>query len=308
MSSMLYLHRRTGAAELLQGALRAADFLVGQAWDPKLRIFPFELPDAAQDCLAYFFDSGIIVRGLLAAHRATDDRRYFDAAIAGGRSMLAHFPSPDGTINPILRLPELAPVPHTAQWSRSPGCYQLKSAMAWHDLAVATGDATWEEAYTAALNAALSSHESFLPAETPEKTMDRLHAYCYFLEGLLPAVERSDVGAAMRQGISRVSGYLREIRPQFERSDVYGQLLRVRLFAASLTGLDVDEAQAQQEAEQVAAFQAVGGPEVGGYWFGRKAGQIIPHANPVSSAFCSQALEMWSDRRSRVPLVLADLI
>jgi hypothetical protein len=36
----------------------------------------------------------------------------------------------------------------------------------------------------------------------------------------------------------------------------------------------------------------------GGFWFGRKHGEILPFMNPVSTAFCYQALEMWSHRDS----------
>ena len=31
----------------------------------------------------------------------------------------------------------------------------------------------------------------------------------------------------------------------------------------------------------------------GGYYFGRKGAVRLPHVNPVSSAFASQALELW---------------
>jgi hypothetical protein len=247
---------------------------------------------------------------LLALYRATGNTRWLEGAVRGGESMLRHFCDGSGTMHPILRLPELTPLPRTPQWSRSPGCYQLKSAMAWADLARETGNPRWREAYEPALAEALASHRSFLPAESPEKTMDRLHAYCYFLEGILPEAERAEVRGALREGISTVSRYLGEIRHVFERSDVNAQLLRVRVLAEQKAGIVVDRVRADAEVRQIAMFQ-LSDPQPqldGGYAFANRAGALVPHVNPVSAAFCSQALEMWSDYRNGVKQDLPALI
>jgi hypothetical protein len=96
----------------------------------------------------------------------------------------------------------------------------------------------------------------------------------------------------------------------FERSDVYAQLLRVRVFADRLAGIAVDRTNAEHEARRIPEFQlAHHDPRYdGGYAFGRKAGAIVPHMNPVSTAFCSQALAMWSDYEAGEPLELQSLI
>src|SRR5262249_39465159 len=95
--------------------------------------------------------------------------------------------------------------------------------------------------------------------------------------------------AALGDGIGRVAGLLREIGPEFERSDVYAQLLRVRLYADRLGAVPLDRAAAQHEASRLAGFQA----EDGGFWFGRRNGEWLPYSNPVSTAFALQALAMW---------------
>ena len=84
--------------------------------------------------------------------------------------------------------------------------------------------------------------------------------------------------------------YLREIAPEFVRSDVYAQLLRAR-------GRDCGEAAA------LAEFQA----ESGAFLFGRRGGQLIPHENPVSTAFAVQALAgEWGGRsETRVKVKVA---
>ncbi len=286
VSTLLFLHERTRRDEYLDAALRAAHFLTRVAWDEKLSTFPFELTDGPR--FAYFFDCGIIVRGLLAAWRATQDAEFRAVAIAAGRAMLADFPS-EGGIHPILALPDKRPLAWEAGWSRSPGCYQLKSAMAWHELFEVTGDREFECGYETALRAALENDPAFLPGESDQqRVMDRLHAYAYFLEGLLPVLDRPECAAALRSGVDRAAALLREIAPVFVRSDVYAQVLRTRLLGA----FPVDHVGAAHEAEQAASFQLPSG----GFLFGRKHGEALPFVNPVSTAFCVQALAMWSDR------------
>jgi hypothetical protein len=303
------LYRRTGDGQHLDAARRSARFLMDNVWNPELRVFPFEYPEGAGEPLTYFFDSGIIIRGLLALWRINKDQALLDAAIRGGESMSRHFAN-GRSFHPILRLPSLEPLPYTTQWSRAPGCYQLKSAMAWHDLAVATGRTDFAELYERALREALATSATFLPAETPAKTMDRLHAFSYFLEGILPAADSDEVRAALRDGIVQVSQYLREIRPEFERSDVSAQLLRVRLLASQLADIELNAAEAAEEFHRIPRFQVQSNDArvAGGYAFGSRGGELIRHSNPVSTAFCLQALEMWSDFQNGSRLDLPSLI
>ncbi len=302
VSALLYLHQRTGRAQYLDAALRAARFLARTAWDAGLSTFPFEhsVNGGRSRALAYFFDCGIIVRGLLAAWRVSKDEELRDAAIAAGRAMAADFRGPDA-IHPILALPDKQPLAYQARWSARPGCYQLKSAMAWYELFETTGEMEFLRAYESAVESALASEHDFLPgASSREQVMDRLHAYLYFLEGLLPVLDRSDCAQAFRAGIDRVAAYLEEIAPLFARSDVYAQLLRARLYGERLADIPLDRAVAAREAEQAAGFQLDSADTrvTGGFLFGRKGGQPVPFVNPVSTAFCVQALTQWDDRRN----------
>ena len=301
IGALIFFHGRTGQSEYLEAALRAARFLTRVAWDSKLETFPFEHSNNGDhsQALAYFFDCGIIVRGLLSAWRVSNDSAFLDTAVAAGRAMIRDFRTRDA-IHPILALPAKQPLEYEARWSRRPGCYQLKSAMAWQELFEATGDIDFLRAYDSAVDAALASENDFLPGEADrEKVMDRLHAYAYFLEGLLPVLHRSDCARTFRQGVDRCAAYLREIAPLFSRSDVYAQLLRARLFGEALGVIPLDRA-AAQEADQLAAFQLYSEDARldGGFLFGRKCGEALPFVNPVSTSFCVQALAFWSDRQN----------
>jgi hypothetical protein len=296
-SAFVYLHALTGERDFLDAAKRAALFLARVAWDPESRSIPF---DFGAPGLTYFFDCGIVVRGMLATWRATGDREFLDVAASLGGAMAEDFGRQGGGYRPVLSLPAKQPVPPDGHnWSTAPGCYQLKAALAWRDLAEATGDPRFEERYEEALQGALLSHGSFLPGHPdPHRVMDRLHAFLYFLEGLRPRAGERRCAEAIAKGVPLVERLLREIAPRFERSDVYAQLLRVRLWADEAGALPLDSEAARREASILAGFQAeVPDKRVdGGFYFGRAGGETLPHVNPVSTAFAVQALALWEQR------------
>ncbi|MEZ5403300.1 MAG: hypothetical protein R2729_26710 [Bryobacteraceae bacterium] len=284
-STYAWLYKATGEQAYLDAAILTARFLARTAWNAELETFPFE---TAPGSPAYFFDCGIIARGLLAVARVAEDGAEFrEVARACARAMARDFVE-GGTLHPIVELPSRAPRPHEKRWSREPGCFQLKAALPWRTLEM--------EEWPAALEAAIENHEAFLPGEgIEEKVMDRLHAYCYFLEGLLAATHDPAAVKALRRGIPRVGGYIRAIRARFLRSDVCAQLLRVRVFADALGIQALDASAAEEEAEWAGALQIRSDDARlnGAFSFGARGGEALPMANPVSTGFCAQALEFW---------------
>lgn len=292
VSTLVYLHSLSGRPEFLDAAVAAARYLTRTAWNAHSDTFPFEPASP----LAYFFDLGIIARGLIAIHRATGDQEFLECAQQSALSLAFDFIGDEG-FHPVITLPEKQPLPYEPRWSRRPGCYQLKSAMAW----LASGGEDANRPFDAALARLLPTHESFL-AEEPdrEKLMDRLHAYCYFLEALLAVAHRGEARDALARGIDRVAAWLREISPDFERSDVCAQLLRLRLVAHHLDAVALDASAAKEEARRASSYQSISSdPRLrGGFWFGKKRDQILPFMNPVSTAFCLQALALWDQHRN----------
>jgi hypothetical protein len=291
-SALAYLHARTGEARYLEAARCAAGYLAREAWDPAACAYPFE-PGSDR---AYFFDTGIMVRGLLAVWRSTGDEEFHTRAHEAALSMAFDFLGGD-PFHAIITLPEKQPVAAEAAWSRSPGCYQLKAALAWQDPA----DEYSTRLFETVLAHTLRTHAPFLSAESDRaKLMDRLHAYCYFLEGLLAVADRAEVRAVLSAGIDRVAVLLRQIAPEFERCDVLAQLLRIRLAAHHAGAVALDETAAGEEAGRTAAYRIQDSDRRlhGGFWFGRKQGKILPFANPVSTAFAMQALALWEDHRA----------
>ena len=287
VSTFVYLFDLSGDSQYLDCAIRASRYLCRVAWDTTSSTFPFEPTNPGEQAYSYFFDCGIIIRGLLAVHRITKDPEFLerakDAALAMAYDFLA-----EEAVHPIITLPDKQPLPYEKRWSREPGCYQLKSALAWRDLAEATGQPALNQPFERMLEYSLATHDTFLPGtDQEERVMDRLHAYCYFLEALQAVSDRKEVQEALKTGIARVAHHVRAIAPLFARSDVYAQLLRVRIFSRHF--IPIDNAAAEEEAAAVHTFAR---PD-GGFWFGRKAGELLPFSNPVSTSFCLQAITMW---------------
>ena len=123
VSASMYLHSRTGQSTYLDAGVRAARYLTDSVWDTQASAFPFE-PGSP---LSYFFDTGIIVRGLMAAWRATQQPAFLNRAREAALSLAFDFMG-DGFFHPVISLPEKRFLPHDKRWSRSPGCYHLKAA------------------------------------------------------------------------------------------------------------------------------------------------------------------------------------
>jgi hypothetical protein len=297
VSALLFLDRP-------REATAAARFLTRQAWTGNG--MPFEIDPR---CFTYFFDCGIIARGLLAAWRATGEAEYLKGASALGEAMLADFASPDGKYHPILKLPDKQPTPQDPlRWSQCPGCYQLKSGLAWWELFEVTGKVQFREAYDGLLDNALCGYGAFLPGHPdPLKVVDRIHAFLYFLEGLLPKAAETGTNlgelcrVALCEGIRQTACHLEKTAGEFERSDVYAQLLRIRLFADGMGIVPLDQVAAEREACTLVGFQATSeDPRIdGGFYFGRKGNAWLPFINPVSTAFAIQALALWERHTPR---------
>jgi hypothetical protein len=306
VSTFVYLHSITGEEGYLSAARDAGLFLTRTVWNAADRVFPFEFSASNPPPvpLAYFFDTGIIARGLLHLWKATGDEEFRTVAIKAACAMADHFPESGAGFIPILTLPSREPVPLGKTWSRLPGCYQLKSALAWDQVGVETGNRALQDRFEQALSRALASHEQFLPGVEGDGVMDRLHAYCYFLEALLARARRKECASALRSGIERVSRHLRTIAPAFARSDVYAQLLRVRLWAEQLGVGVADRLSAEEEAQNLARYQisSLDRRMEGGFYFGSRRGHFIPHVNPVSTGFGLQALAMWDQFRQGKPV------
>jgi hypothetical protein len=291
-SALAYLYSRTGEKAYLDAAVESAHFLSGTAWDKSLDTFPYELAPGSP---AYFFDCGIIIRGLLAVYRQTNELLLLQMSLACGHSMARDFLTASA-IHPAVELPSRKPLPYESRWSRQPGCFQLKSALAWRELAAISNERAFQTYWSKALRLCLLGHEDF-PSGEPDRLriMDRLHAYCYFLEGLLSEPAKQECMDALADGIERTARHLHDLAPEFARSDVYAQLLRVRIYADASGMVPLDRQAAGKEAAAIETFfyRDAGIRFDGSYSFGSRNGERLPFANPVSTAFCMQAMDLW---------------
>jgi len=292
--ALVFLYRTTKDSVYLDAARRTTSFLVNQAWDETLAVFPYESPSPTPESrhLTYFFDTGIIIRSLIAVWQETGEGRLLDVASAAAHGMSAFWTGRD--YHAILTLPDKTPLPRTAQWSTSPGCYQAKSALAWWEVAAITGDEKLRRDYLDMIESGIHTCRGFLAGANERlKIMDRLHAYSYFLEALSPVLDKPECVKTYAAVLDEAARYLRELAPEFSRSDVYAQILRARVRASHV--IPLNSAAAREEADALVGFQ-MESPDPrfdGGFVFGQRRGVLSPHVNPVSTTFAIQALEMW---------------
>ena len=151
-----------------------------------------------------------------------------------------------------------------------PGCYQLESRVS-----LAGGGRNYRRRISARsvsgnVECSARIYRGFLPGAINRlRMMDRLHAYCYFLEGISPMLTLADCREAWSQAADAIACRLRKIAPEFVRWDVYAQLLRARLLGATVVPLDLKAA--GEEADALVSFHAVSDdPRVdGSFLFGR---------------------------------------
>ena len=91
-STFVYLHSVTKDVRYLDRALAAARFLA-LAWDPASKTMPFEIEPAD---FTYFFDCGIVVRGLLSVWRATGKEEFLDLAVCDRQIHVTRFCQSNG--------------------------------------------------------------------------------------------------------------------------------------------------------------------------------------------------------------------
>ncbi len=294
-SAFVYLHTITKDARYLDRAVAAARFLTRTAWDSASATMPFEIDPPALQLISSIAASWFAAWSRSGASPPMGSSWTWRPRWAN--PMLRDFASADGSFHPILSLPDKRPLePDAGRWSRSPGCYQLKAAMAWWDLLEATADEHFREPYERVLEYSLGACGDFLPghAERP-KVMDRLHAFLYFLEGLLPSAQEPRVAAAIRDGIPP-----RRASPARDCAGVRA-LRRLRPVAAHAPLCRPGRRPAAGRRRRAIRGGKTGAnsrPSGGGFYFGRKAGAWLPYVNPVSSAFALQALELWDECRT----------
>jgi hypothetical protein len=297
--SALLKTNESGEKELLDHAVKAGRFLVEQAFDANLELFCSEVGDAGEPAAreARFFDCCIAARALLHLWQATSDPQFLDRAERCGVALRTRMSRVDGSFFPLLDLKSGEPSAGTDSWSVEAEVYQLKSSLAFLELSEATGNREFDTSMQLMLNWCLKTHEGFVRGDdNPENIMDRLHAYCYFLEGLLPvATEDMKASHALQHGVLDVENFMREVTASYQRCDVVAQLLRLRLYADRIGIMELDFAEAEKEALALEQFQHQStDPKIdGGFAFARRRGELTPHVNPATTAVAIQALAMW---------------
>ena len=284
----------------VERALGAGRFLMDDAFDDEVGLFRHEVVEEGElQPWSYLLDSTAGLRALIDLWKATQEPAYAEQAERCGIAIKEHLSRMDGSFFPVFDLGRQMPYEADEPWWQQPGVYHLKSALAFRLLAEAVGLYEFKAMSEDLLQWCLKRHEGFAePEPTSEMTMSRLHAYCYFLEGLLPEAGLDpDASRALQFGILEIENLSQDVGHEFQRCDVLAQLLRLRLFADRLGIMELDYQQAGNEAAAIEEFQRQSSdPTIdGGFAFARKDSHLTPDGNTAATIFSLQALQMWEE-------------
>ena len=296
--SALLKTNEAGEKEPQEYALKSGRFLLKHAFDAQTELFRAELDGGNRSAIeARFLDCCIAVRALLHLWQATSDPVFLDHAERCGVALRTHLSRVDGSFFPLFDLQSGQPRAGTGSWSVEAEVYQLKSALAFLELSDATGNREFDTSMQLMLRWCLKTHEGFVGGDDdPENIMDRLHAYCYFLEGLQPvAAEQMAASHALQHGVLDVENLMQQVAARYQRCDVVAQLLRLRLYCDRIGIMELDFNQAEKESVALEQFQhqSTDPKTDGGFAFARRNGQLTPQLSPSATAVAIQALAMW---------------
>ncbi len=270
-------------------ASKTGKFLMERAFD--LRADLFVADPTVEERHAEFFGCGILLRALLALHRATGDRAYLDCADRCGRSMHLRLARVDGSFFPQYDVATQQPRGHEASIS------QLKIASSFLELGEDAGLGELTTAAADLLTWALSRHESFVSElHDSRDRASALREYAFFLEGLLPfLLERSESGVALQAGLLDLEKGLESFDDATRPPGVVAQLLRLRLFAEISGVSELDRGRAEREAASLAEYQMQSpDPRLDGAFAPRQdALESGPLLAPQPTIAAMQALEFW---------------
>jgi mannose-1-phosphate guanylyltransferase len=191
----LTLHQLTGNDHYLALMKRSADWIRDHGQDSSggiLTRYYFEhdtRPDLAYTSFTgrriYAFDTGICLRGMVAAYKTLRDPSYLDSAVRMAEFMRASMISASGEVQAIFDARQNSVVPADATvWSRAFGAFLTKVAEALVDLDEFAGDGSYRDLAIRICDAAIP----FVAANGAIRTSEgrtELHPHCYATEGFL---------------------------------------------------------------------------------------------------------------------------
>ena len=270
-------------------ATKTGKFLMERGFD--LQVDLFVADPTVEDRHADFFGCGVLLRALLALHRATGDRAYLDCADRCGRAMHLRLSRVDGSFFPHYDISTQQPQGQAASIG------QLKIACSFLELGQDAGLGELSTAADQLLTWALSRHESSLSElETASDRAEAFREYAFFLEGLLPfLLERAEAGVALQAGLRDLEKGLQGFDDSTRPPGLVAQLLRLRLFAETSGVSELDRSQAEREAASLAEYQMQSpDPRLDGAFAPRQdALEVGPSLAPHPTIAALQALEFW---------------
>jgi hypothetical protein len=320
----IWLARRAGAgAETIPCARAAADWLVGTVFQPESDLYPYKYDCAtgAFAPLAYTFDLGMILNGLVNVYRETGAPIYREYAARTATKLTRDLVRADGSLEPYRSLRGAQPsAAESLKWSRQSGPYLVKCVLGLLNLAQVQPAAGWDETAGRICAWALRfQQDNGCFVVNPVSQSAHAHPLCYTGEGLLVAGLALDRPAYLEAAAGIVRWLLRHQLPQGgvprifrggqvavvpERTDALAQTIRLGILCIELGLLDpaVYLPPIERAVERLLTFQVHSDDprQCGGFRFGFQSdGSRAAHVNAWCTMFAIQALSLFGDDTRR---------
>lgn len=275
--------------------------------------------------IAYTFDQGIILSGVLNMFRATNHTPYRDHAERLADALLAAALQPNGALKPYVLLTEHAHISETEQgrWSRQTGPYLSKCVLGLLQLVQISDDLRWRETSRQICDWALRfQRDDHTFVVNPHSGASHAHPLNYTGEAMVAAGLVLDDERYRRAACAIACGLLSAFEQygylprifvgtqaiiQPERVDVLAQSLRLGGLCVRYGWLDGARWQntLDQMAMHLLSFQVhtADQRQHGGFRFGNTAyGVPSRHVNSWCTMFALQALILYADAALFDPL------
>jgi len=249
ISFYLYLESMREDNELLERAILSADWihnyaLIADTFDVMFRFYYHENDFWPRN--SYSFDNAIILNGLVLLFNKTKNEKYLDISTKIAKRLIDVMQHDNGSFYSYYSLDDGIKLMSPDSWSKYPGSYHAKNAIALLKLFEITGDSFFKNSATKVCDWSLKQQQNdgrFVSVKTDESTI--LHPHCYSLEGLFYAgaiMDNDDYLQSVIKGIDWIiksqldtggisSTYVQGKFLPTERCDALAQSIRLIILA-----------------------------------------------------------------------------
>ena len=311
ITTLLYLYQISKEQILLERAEMAGNWIIVVAMQggivrSKDYYDKTDETDSFENGLAYVFDNGMVLYGLINLYNQTGEKIYLDAA-KGIADFLLGMQNPDSLYQATYDIYKKKSLDEKGKWSLQPGSYHAKLALGLLEIGSILDDPKYRKSIERFCEQATKFQNQDDRFLTSGKSTN-LHPHCYSAEGFffigMKLKENRFIDIATNAVKWALENQLENGGiPSFyennefdtnERMDVLAQVLRLGVLLIQYGKLDEGyKERLDKIKKRLLEFQNTSQVHKGGFFYGFENGRKINHINSWCSMFALQALQFY---------------